>query len=138
MESCSCEICKSACRNDAGRLIPEDIKKISAFLNITSNELIQKYLVKIYLSKDRKIFAFAPAKKKGKNFICEPGNSVPDFYVKQPGTCIFLNNAGLCEIHKVKPFECGAYMGCRDTFLGKPYKEKTVEEYFVSRWKKYN
>ena len=28
-------------------------------------------------------------------------------------------------------------MGCRHTFLGRPYKEKDVETFFVSRWRKY-
>jgi Fe-S-cluster containining protein len=50
---------------------------------------------------------------------------------------VFLSEDGLCRIHPVKPFECAAYMGCRHTFLGRPYRKKDVEAFFVSRWRKW-
>jgi hypothetical protein len=34
MDACSCEKCVSACRCDPGRLVPNDLKKIAAFLKI--------------------------------------------------------------------------------------------------------
>ena len=136
MESCNCPECKSACRNDPGRLIPEDVHKLAKILQISEKELTENYLVKIPLSKKDSIYAFAPAKRKGKRFIAEPGTIAPEYYSKERGVCIFLDENDLCTVHKVKPFECGAYMGCKNTFLGKPYKERQVEEFFLLRWRK--
>ena len=136
MESCSCPECVSACRNDPGRLVPEDVLKIATYLKITPAELTEEYLVRIPVEKQSvTVYALAPAKRKGKRFIAEPGTIAPDYYIRERGSCVFLDERGLCSIHAVKPFECGAYMGCKDTFLGKPYREKQVEEYFFTRWK---
>ena len=137
MVSCNCPQCVSACKNDPGRLIPDDLPKLAEFLNFTTEELIISCLVKIPISKKEGIYALAPAKLKGKRLLAKPGTVVPDYYVKEHGTCIFLDDEGLCTVHEVKPFECGAYMGCKNTFLGKPYREKQVEEYFLMKWKKY-
>lgn len=137
MTSCSCEKCVSACKNDPGRLIPEDLPKLAEFLNLSVEELIISSLVKIPLSKKTEVYALAPAKLKGKRFLAKPGTVIPGYYTKEHGKCIFLDENGLCTVHEVKPFECGAYMGCKHTFMGKPYKEKQVEEYFLMKWKKY-
>lgn len=136
MESCSCAECVSACRNDPGRLIPEDVAKIASALGINREELVSAYLVKIPLTSQKQtVYSLAPAKRKGKRFVAEPGTVAPDYYAEEKGSCIFLDDKGLCSIHKIKPFECGAYLGCKNTFLGKPYRDKQVEEYFFSRWK---
>lgn len=137
MTSCNCEKCISACKNDPGRLIPEDLPKLAEFLNYSVEELIISSLVKIPLTSKSEIYAYAPAKLKGKRLLAKPGTVVPDYYSKERGTCIFLDENGMCTIHEVKPFECGAYMGCKHTFMGKPYKEKQVEEYFLMKWKRY-
>jgi len=137
MPGCSCEKCVSACKNDPGRLIPEDIPKIAEFLGLSVEELIISSLVKIPFSKKENLYALAPAKKKGKRLLATLGTVVPDYYTKERGTCIFLDENGMCTIHEVKPFECGAYMGCKHTFMGKPYKEKQVEEFFRMKWKRY-
>jgi Fe-S-cluster containining protein len=134
MQECSCPQCISACRNDPGRLVPSDIAKIAEFLHIKSESLINEFCVKILLA-DNTSVALAPAKRKGRRFIAEPGTLAPKYYAEQKADCIFLDEAGLCSIHLVKPFECGAYMGCKNTFLGKPYKDKDVENYFVKKWK---
>lgn len=134
MQECNCPECVSACSNDPGRLVPTDLKKISSFLKCTSESLISDYLVKIPLG-EGKTFALAPAKLKGKRYVAEPGTTAQDYYAEQKGRCVFLDEQNLCTIHSVKPFECGAYMGCRNTFLGKPYKEREVEQYFESKWK---
>ncbi|MBN2402090.1 MAG: YkgJ family cysteine cluster protein [Spirochaetes bacterium] len=136
MQSCTCEACVSACKNDPGRLVPEDIPKLAEYLTIREEELLSKYLVKICLSKEHNIYALAPAKLKGRRFIAEPGTKAPDYYQKERGKCIFLGKDGLCDVHEAKPFECSAYMGCKNTFLGKPYRERQVEEFFLLRWKK--
>ncbi|MBN2400567.1 hypothetical protein EH223_09250 [candidate division KSB1 bacterium] len=137
MDACRCEKCVSACRNDPGRLIPADLKKIAAFLKISESELKTAYLVRIpATARNNRIYFFAPAKIKAGRFLATPGTTVPKYYDTDKGCCIFLSPEGLCTIHAVKPFECAAYMGCRHTFLGRPYKKKNVEEFFISRWKK--
>jgi Fe-S-cluster containining protein len=136
MESCNCNECISACRNDPGRLVPEDMKKLSTLFKVPEEDLIKKYLIKVPVScNGHIIYALSPAKKKGHRFISEPGTIAPDYYISEKGRCIFLDDNGLCTVHEAKPFECSAYMGCRNTFLGKPYRPRTVEEFFYKRWK---
>jgi len=137
VEACACEKCISACRRDPGRLVPADVKKIAAFLNLAAGELLARHLVRIP-AKGRagRVHFLAPAKIKAARFLAPPGSVVPDYYAEEKGRCVFLSPAGSCLVHEVKPFECAAYMGCRHTFLGRPYKEKDVEAFFVSRWRK--
>lgn len=134
---CSCPQCISACRNDPGRLVPADLPVLASFLGISTGQLIAEYLVMIPLHGKNKIMALAPAKLKGRRFIAQPGTVVPPYYTAERGTCIFLDENGLCAVHAAKPFECGAYMGCKNTFLGKPYRDKQVEDYFLQKWKKF-
>ena len=136
MESCTCPKCISACLNDPGRLVPEDLQKLAAELGMTEADVIATYLVKIPLTPGEHMYALAPAKRKGKRLLAEPGTVVPDYYAIEPGACIFFDGKGSCTVHAAKPFECKAYLGCKHTFLGKPYKKKYVEEYFLLRWRK--
>ena len=136
MESCSCHECVSACRNDPGRLVPDDVRKLSRLLGISARDLENDYLVRVSVaSNGRTAHALAPAKRKGRRFVAAPGTTAPDNYAKKKGQCIFLDDNDRCSVHEAKPFECGAYMGCRDTFLGRPYRAKTVEEFFHGRWR---
>ena len=138
MDACACERCSSACRRDPGRLIPADMTKIAVFLNLNEKELLAGYLVRIAAAgKNCRIHFLAPAKLKAGRYLAVPGSTVPDYYAHENGRCVFLSAENLCSIHAVKPFECAAYMGCRHTFLGRPYKEKDVEAFFVSRWRKF-
>ncbi len=138
MEACACEKCAGACRRDPGRLVPADVKKIAAFLSLSEEELLARHLVRIPAKgRDRHVHSLAPAKIKAARFLAAPGSVVPGYYSEERGRCVFLSPEGSCLIHEVKPFECAAYMGCRHTFLGRPYKEKDVETFFVSRWRKY-
>jgi Fe-S-cluster containining protein len=138
MDACSCERCISACNRDPGRLIPGDLEKIADFLGISAKELLENYLVRIPArGGNRRLFFPAPAKLKAGRCLAAPGTVVPDYYDKENGRCVFLTPEGMCQIHEVKPFECAAYMGCRHTFLGRPYKEKDIETFFISRWRKY-
>lgn len=136
MESCSCPACVSACRTDPGRLVPDDLPKLARLLDLTRAELIAGYLVKIPLAPAEHVYGLAPAKRKGRRFIAEPGTVAPDYYAAERGVCIFLDDSGACRVHAAKPFECSAYLGCKNTFLGKPYKKKYVEEYFLLRWRR--
>jgi Fe-S-cluster containining protein len=136
MENCSCNECISACLNDPGRLVPSDMPKMSRYLKISESDLKKNYLVIVSIKiNGLAANALAPAKKSGRRFIAEPGTIAPDYYSKEKGRCIFLDDKERCLVHEVKPFECGAYMGCRDTFLGKPYRARAVEEFFYKRWK---
>ena len=136
MESCGCEKCVSACRRDPGRLVPADVKKMAALLGIGEEELKREYLV-IIPARNSPVRFLAPAKIKAARFLAAPGTVVPDYYAEEKGRCVFLAEEGTCRVHEAKPFECAAYMGCRHTFLGRPYKEKDVEAYFISRWRKF-
>lgn len=136
MSGCSCKDCVSACQKDPGRLIPSDLPKIAAKLKISVSELVDNYLVKKkYSHKNITVIIPAPAKLKGKNLLCQPGKIAPDYYEEEKGRCIFLSEDGLCAVHDVKPYECSAYMGCKNTFLGRPYKTKMVEDFFISKWR---
>jgi Fe-S-cluster containining protein len=136
MENCSCNECISACLNDPGRLVPDDMHRLSRFLKISECDLENDYLVKVPVtSNGHTANALAPAKKKGRRFITAPGTIAPDYYAEEKGRCIFLNDKDRCLVHEAKPFECGAYMGCRNTFLGKPYRARAVEDFFYKRWK---
>lgn len=137
IQGCSCIQCVSACRNDPGRLVPADLPALASLLNITVVELSIKYLVKIPFRGKEGIYALAPVKLKGKRLLAAPGTIVPAYYTSEKGTCIFLDENGLCTVHEAKPFECSAYMGCRNTFMGRQYREKQVEEYFFLKWKKF-
>ena len=140
MAACSCERCISACRRDPGRLIPVDVRKIAVFLGIGEKELSERFLVRIPAKGGNprvRVHFLAPAKIKASRFLAAPGTVVPDYYAEESGRCVFLTPDGMCQIHEVKPFECAAYMGCTHTFLGRPYKEKDVETFFISRWRRF-
>lgn len=136
MESCHCEQCVSACLSDPGRLVPTDLKKIALFLRVSESQLKSDYLVRIPAAGRGRVQFLAPAKTKAGRLLAAPGTVVQDYYQAEKGRCIFLSEENRCSIHPVKPFECAAYMGCRHTFLGRPYKKRIVEEFFVCRWKK--
>ncbi len=136
MESCSCPKCISACKNDPGRLVPEDLPKLAAELGITQADLMANYLVKIPLAAGETLYSLAPAKRKGKRLLAEPGTVVPDYYASERGVCVFFDKKDGCTVQRAKPFECRAYLGCKHTFLNKPYKEKEVEKYFLLRWRR--
>lgn len=136
MDACACEKCVSACRRDPGRLIPADVQKLAALLGIGAEELKREYLV-IIPARNSHVRFLAPAKIKAARFLAAPGTVVPGYYAEEKGRCVFLSAEGTCRVHEAKPFECAAYMGCRHTFLGRPYKEKEVEAFFISRWRKF-
>ena len=96
MESCSCPECVSACRTDPGRLLPEDVGKLAGLLGIPEAELLAQYLVKILLSPKDTVYGLAPAKRKGKRFIAQPGTVAPDYYARERGVCVFLDEQGAC------------------------------------------
>lgn len=134
---CSCEKCVSACKNYPGRLLPQDLRGIADFLGISTDELVDAYLVVEYVENaGRKMFMFSPAKlRRGGKPLFSPGEVVEEWYLTKQGRCIFLDSGDRCSIHPVKPFECREYLGCRNTFMGKPYKQKTADLFFFNHWR---
>ena len=135
MESCRCELCVSACRRDPGRLVPADIEPLARLLGLTPAELLARHLVLRPLPGPEGGYALAPVKGKAHRLLVDPGTVVPSYYEGEDGWCVFLAENGECRVHAAKPFECRAYSGCRNTFLGRPYRRKEVEEYFRKRWR---
>jgi hypothetical protein len=76
METCYCKECVSACLNDPGRLVPDDMRKLSQFLGISVDELKENYLVRVPVTVNgHTVYALAPAKKKGPKICCRPRHS---------------------------------------------------------------
>lgn len=135
MKPCKCADCLSACNYDPGRLIPEDLKRIARFLQITEIELVKNYLIFIpFEIHERKGYQLAPVKMHRQRPLLLAGNLAWPGYSQKPGRCIFLQQNGNCQIHSVKPQECRSYMGCTHTFNGRPYNPKVVEDYFCRKW----
>ena len=136
MEACSCKDCLSACQTDPGRFLPGEVERLALHLGVNSEELFKQFLIlKRLVHRDKVIWVPAPAKKKAQRFVTKPGHRAREYHELEKGTCVFLTTEGLCSIHAVKPYECRAYMGCRHTFQGRPYKSSQVEAYFYSHWK---
>lgn len=137
MEACRCEKCSSACRTDPGRFLPGEVERLAAHLGMDAGELYRTHLILERLEwRDRTIWVPAPAKLKTRfRYVTKPGHRARSYHEAERGTCVFLTEEGLCAIHSVKPYECGAYMGCRHTFQGRPYKASAVESFFFNHWK---
>ena len=105
---CSCDRCQSACSNKPGWFKPEEILKVAELLNLTEQELFDKYLGVDWWEAgycggravENDIFLLAPA-----IITMTPGSEYPG---DPHGACIFYKE-GKCGIHEVKPFECKSY-----------------------------
>jgi len=100
-KECKCDLCKSACKNKPGWFKPGEPEKVAEYLNIPLKELFDTKLMVDWWESDEDVFIIAPAVKGGNIGGEYPGNP--------QGECIFFKD-GLCSIHEVKPFECGAYL----------------------------
>ena len=96
-ESCSCEKCKSACRNKPGWFLPGEAEKVAAYLNISLLQLFQDKLAVDWWVGDDEIFLLSPS--------LANENAGTEFPGDPRGVCVFFVD-GLCTIHPVKPFEC--------------------------------
>jgi Fe-S-cluster containining protein len=75
-----CTQCGTCCQGEGGIFIsPEEIDRISRFLNISQTIFLEKYCLQ----------------KNGKTYI----------HTREDGYCHF-SNEGRCRIHEVKPFPC--------------------------------
>ena len=112
VEPCTCKACSVGCMYGSGAMVENDIVNIADFLNISQDELKEKYLEKI---------------KKFNTERFRPKILRRDS--KPYGPCIFFKE-GRCVVHPVKPIECRISMGCR------PYGEELIQwftaHYFVN------
>lgn len=95
--TCSCDVCKRNCRFIPGMLIASDLERliptgVDPFKWAESNLLASPGAIAIKSGKIIRIPTLVPA-------------------VKEDGSCIHLNEAGLCQIHEVSPFGC-AFFDC--------------------------
>ncbi len=138
MHPCNCVDCVSACLNDPGRLVPADLQRFADNFQLSLSDLISRFLVIIPAFEcDESVLQLAPAKLRNGRFVVNPGRIAFKGYSKVAGRCIFLSDDLLCQVHPFKPQECRSYMGCRNTFNGRFYNRKQVEEYFFKKWKNF-
>ena len=99
--SCSCELCRDACRHKPGWFKPHEIALLAEFFKMETPELFKTYLgVDWWNSVDDNgdIFLLAPALD-----CMDPG----DTYPRDPrGRCIFFDNNEKCGIYSARPYEC--------------------------------
>lgn len=99
--SCSCESCVEKCSNKPGWFKPGEAEKVAEFLEISLQELFDKFLVADIAGKNRgNIRVLSPGvvgKPTGRDHT--PGNWIS-------GQCVFLKDGSRCSIHEVKPHEC--------------------------------
>ena len=110
---CSCKACSIGCMHGSGSLSNEDIPKIAEFLQISEDELKNKFLEEL-------------RKFNTKNF--RPKILRKD---KPYGKCIFYDEKNGCKIHEVKPLECKVSMGCKD--YGEKISLWFMLNYFVNK-----
>ena len=104
MENCICPECVSACRNDPGRLVPDDVRKLSRLLGISERDLENDYLVRVSVaSGGHTVHALAPAKRKGRRFVAAPGAAAPDYYAKEEGGAYFLTTTTVVQCMRRSP-----------------------------------
>jgi len=102
-----CKKCGHCCSHGVGMLAPDDVGKIAKFLNISEDELKEKYLVEIEMFNTK---VFKPKSiKKGKPY----------------GKCVFLGKNTECSIHIAKPFQC-IIMNCR------PDAEQAIQWFYLN------
>lgn len=101
-------MCASCC-SEPGWLVPADWEKIAKRLEISKEELLNRYLVIDYLADGRGYhYVLAPVKVVDGEPLVKPGERVPWVYAHMLGSCIFLKD-NLCSLHPVKPLECTEY-----------------------------
>lgn len=121
-----CRRCSNCCR-EPGWLIPADWEIIAKRLDITQEELLQRYLVIDYLA-DKTYgyrYVLAPVKVFQQKPLAKPGQRVPWNYAHLEGKCIFLKD-NLCSLHPDKPVECREYQ-CMEHEDKQIAKDKIVD-----------
>ena len=94
---CKCNACNHGCKFGSGSLAEDDAKKISAFLEISEEELKKGFLEEVELF-NKKLLRPKLMREKGKTY----------------GQCIFYDEQKGCTIHEAKPLECKTSINCKD------------------------
>lgn len=105
---CSCEKCRECCTREPGWFLPNEVKISAAFMGISEKDFIKNFC-EGHL--DDNIRVISPARKPNSR------------------ECIFLNKAGLCEIHEVKPHECRKVYGCEGLSRHRRIREMIKREW---------
>ncbi len=99
---CKCDGCKNACKYRPGWFLPNQVNSLLGYFNVkTIEELLKtgKVAIDWWEGDDPDILILAP------NII----NNTEIYYPADPrNRCVFYNNE-LCDIHKIKPYECSMY-----------------------------
>ena len=82
-----CKKCGCCCNGGIVILYPEDIISISAYLQITRIEFVNKYL-------------------QNANIFIDRNHSIDIYYLDNHTKCRFLTEKNLCLINSVKPLQC--------------------------------
>lgn len=116
---CQCEHCKNACKSCPGWFLPGEAEAAATHMGLSLQDFFDKYLGVNWWEGDDPIFVLAPALV---------GEDTGTEYPGDPrGTCVFFNKDGLCDIHKVKPYECAELL-CDD-----PNAQKR-HEFIATQW----
>ena len=94
---CRCNSCNHGCKYGSSSLAGDDSKKISAFLEISEEELKKGFLEEVELF-NKKILRPKIVREKNKTY----------------GQCVFYDEQNGCTIHEAKPLECKTSIQCRD------------------------
>ena len=94
---CKCNACNHGCKYGSGSLAGDDAKKISAFLEISEEELKKGFLEEVELF-NKKLLRPKLMREKSKPY----------------GQCVFYDEQKGCTIHDVKPLECKTSISCKD------------------------
>lgn len=116
-QSCTCGNCVKCCERRPGWMMPGEAEKIAAFLNLSMQELFDRYLIADFWcggfygntegeaytepALDSDVLVLSPAAHD-----ITPGTRPRWSWGMAGGhRCVFLKE-GQCSIHAVKPFEC--------------------------------
>lgn len=100
-DSCTCDICKSACKYKPGWFKPGEVELVADYLGLTVEKLFETKLGVDWYVGEADIFLLAPAMKNmwaGQEYPGDPR-----------GECVFYKD-GLCSIYPIRPFECREYI----------------------------
>jgi len=95
--ACKCEACSHGCTMGSGFLTEEDIPKMAKFLNVSEEELKEKYLEAVDMF-NKTLHRPKIERKADRPY----------------GKCTFYSEKEGCKVHDAKPLQCKVSMGCKD------------------------
>jgi len=133
MENCNCNECISACLNDPGRLIPDDMSRLSRLLKISERDLENDYLVRVPVTSNvHTAYALAPARKR-------VGDSSPNLAPlhqvitqRKRDVAYFSTTKTAVRCMKQSPSSAGHIWDAATLFLGSPIEPRQWRNFFIS------